>query len=46
MAPEMGTTVIGRMAPAMEAAEPKTLTLEQLNYARVCTQYTPSLVHT
>jgi hypothetical protein len=32
MAPEMGTMVA---APSMEAAEPKTLTLEELNYARV-----------
>uniref|UniRef100_A0ACD6ACX5 Uncharacterized protein n=1 Tax=Avena sativa TaxID=4498 RepID=A0ACD6ACX5_AVESA len=31
MAPEMGTMVA---APSMEAAEPKTLTLEELNYAR------------
>ncbi|CAM0911633.1 unnamed protein product [Alopecurus aequalis] len=34
MALEMGTLVVGRKAPTMEAAEPKTLTLEQLNYAR------------
>ncbi|XP_051199135.1 uncharacterized protein [Lolium perenne] len=35
MSPEAGTMVFGRMAaPSMEAAEPKTLTLEELNYAR------------
>jgi hypothetical protein len=35
MAPETGTTVFGR------TAEPRTLTLEELNYARVRTSTSP-----
>jgi hypothetical protein len=49
MAPETGTMVFGRTAaPSMEAAEPRTLTLEELNYARVRTRDVPGprLIHT